>query len=380
MTPRSREQHQRPLKDRRRAHDDTGCAHQHLRGVYDTPSRLREIGTKSQPNADLSRGYPNTPPPLQGRVREGCHSPIGLDVASNGNTSPGFISGIKIARARNNIWLCFMIVSMLLACIPQLAIADESKEKIAPSTLLKHAQDAYDQAVALQSPNGSKVRTLFSEALKSYEAVLDQDINNAGLLFNAGNAAYRLGRYAQAIVYYRRALLVEPNSTDIQQNLELARRQVDLQIAPPTERKMLASVLAYDRWLAPTVWKYLAYFGYLAFWVLLTVRVARNGQTTRPPMAAMLCCLLVAGIAGRAFWLAADRFENPAAGVVARGQTDLLKGNGSGYQRRIDEPLPAGVEFELLEQRPDPDKRLWYRIRLADGTDGWILAERALLI
>ncbi len=272
---------------------------------------------------------------------------------------------------------CSLVLLAILWCLPHAAVADDSA---APSTLLTQAQDAYDQAVAMQAPNRAKARSLFSDALNKYEAVLDQGVQNAGVLFNAGNAAYRLGDYAKAIVYYRRALLIEPNADDIQQNLNQARRQVTLQIEPPTERKILASLITYDRWLAPTVWKYLAFAAYVAFWLLLTLRFARLRQPVRAPAALLALCLLVALVAGRAFWVAADRFEDPAAGVVARGQTEMLKGNGTGYQRRIDEPLSAGVEFDLLEQRPDPDRRLWYRIRLADGTDGWILAERALLI
>ena len=89
---------------------------------------------------------------------------------------------------------------------------------------------------------------------------------------------------------------------------------------------------------------------------------------------------MVALIAGPAFYMAVQRMRLPAAGVVLQDQTELLKGNGAGYQPRIDQPLSAGVEFQLIEQRPDPDEQLWYRIRLADDTDGWIRAERALLI
>jgi len=380
MMGRPLEQLRRRFNDSGRALNDMLCMHNNTRLGRNTDTRRQGENSAGQLNSELARSDRITCPPLQQGVRGGVDSPSNRGALTIGITTSWFNRHLEKNRFRIATVLSVVVLILLLTVCPQLAHADKSAGKSDPSVLLKKAQDDYDRAVALQSPNGSQARTLFSEALKSYEAVLDQEINNASVLFNAGNAAYRLGQYPKAIVYYRRALLVEPQATDIQQNLQLARRQVDLQIVPPTERKMLASVLAYDRWLAPTVWKYLAYFGYLAFWLLLTVRVARRGQTARPPMVAMALCLIVAVVAGRAFWLAAERFENPAAGVVARGQTDLLKGNGSGYQRRIDEPLSAGVEFELLEQRPDPDKRLWYRIRLADGTDGWILAERAMLI
>ena len=260
------------------------------------------------------------------------------------------------------------------------AFANEPISTSKHDALIATAQSEYDRAVAMQAPNSRAARKAWRNALEKFEVVLDDGVRNAGLLFNAGNAAYRLGQYAKAIVYYRRALLLEPNAADVQQNLEQARRQVKLKIAAPPTRAIWAYVSKYDRWLAPAVWRYVAYASYVLFWVFITLRWMGTKSRFQPPMALLAICLVVALIAGPAFYMAVQRMRLPAAGVVLQDQTELLKGNGAGYQPRIDQPLSAGVEFQLIEQRPDPDEQLWYRIRLADDTDGWIRAERALLI
>ena len=48
----------------------------------------------------------------------------------------------------------------------------------------------------------------------------------------------------------------------------------------------------------------------------------------------------------------------------------LRSGNGTGFEPVIEESLAEGVEFVILEERPG-----WWRIRLPDGTLGWISRE-----
>ncbi len=62
-------------------------------------------------------------------------------------------------------------------------------------------------------------------------------------------------------------------------------------------------------------------------------------------------------------------------GVVLAGEVVARKGDGTAYQSSFVDPLHAGTEFRLLEQRAG-----WYRIRLSDGRTAWIPAEAAELV
>lgn len=54
------------------------------------------------------------------------------------------------------------------------------------------------------------------------------------LLYNQGNAAFQVGRYAEAVSWYRKALSLNPRDVQAKHNLELAQRRMqDKNPAPP---------------------------------------------------------------------------------------------------------------------------------------------------
>jgi uncharacterized protein YgiM (DUF1202 family) len=78
--------------------------------------------------------------------------------------------------------------------------------------------------------------------------------------------------------------------------------------------------------------------------------------------------------AGASVWIDTTTADG-LSGVVLADQTVVRKGGGEGFEPRFAEPLSAGVEFTLREQRGD-----WYHIELADGKSGWVRAEDAGLL
>ncbi len=68
--------------------------------------------------------------------------------------------------------------------------------------------------------------------------------------------------------------------------------------------------------------------------------------------------------------------EHRAEGVIVADEATLRKGNGEGYQPQLERALPEGVEFRVLERRPDADSNIWYHVELRDGKDGWLRADR----
>ena len=65
----------------------------------------------------------------------------------------------------------------------------------------------------------------YAEAAAGYEALL-QEQQNATLYYNAGNAYFKQGELAKAILNYERALRLEPNHKDAKFNLEFAQSKI----------------------------------------------------------------------------------------------------------------------------------------------------------
>ena len=74
----------------------------------------------------------------------------------------------------------------------------------------------------------------FKKAIASYTRVLGSGYVSGPLLYNLGNAEFKAGHNAEAILYYERAAKLMPHNKDLRYNLELARsRTVDRIDAPP---------------------------------------------------------------------------------------------------------------------------------------------------
>ena len=66
---------------------------------------------------------------------------------------------------------------------------------------------------------------------------------------------------------------------------------------------------------------------------------------------------------------------NTICGVITDGQVVARQGDGPNYPESFTDPLHAGTEFDLLEQRSG-----WFHIILSDDSDGWIPDNTADLI
>lgn len=72
--------------------------------------------------------------------------------------------------------------------------------------------------------NAAYSNNKFEEAISQYEDLLKTQ-ESAALYYNLGNAYYKTGKIAPAILNYERAILLDPSDADIKSNLELAKLQ-----------------------------------------------------------------------------------------------------------------------------------------------------------
>lgn len=230
---------------------------------------------------------------------------------------------------------------------------------------LQRAQEAYDRGVSLKSTKPDEARASFAEAGQLWQAAVNAGADNASIHFNLGNAFVQAGDLGRGITAYVRAQRLAPLDRAIAANLATARSDVATPIAGDGSGDW--SAIAWWRVLSQSTRAWISVVAWLAFWTaialpFLGVRIAHRGW--RILRATSLVVALVAGgsvIADR--WMTASR---PLA-VVVSPEVVLRKGNGEGFEPQVAETLSPGIECLVLEARPG-----WLRIRLADGTEGWV--------
>lgn len=192
---------------------------------------------------------------------------------------------------------------------------------------------------------------LYEVALQHYEAALQDPCLAAGpLLYALGNCAYRLGDYAAAALYYRRALLHLPDRDEPRFNLRLAQEQLGVQAPIPGPRGV------FD-WLdsAPALWlvALLQTAGLLGLLVLR--RTAVRG---------LALLLLLFGLLGGLQQVLRRTATQPLYGVVQAQVAPLRQ--QPGQEAAVAGSLQAGEVVEVGE-----GTELWLFVRNARGS-GWV--------
>ena len=207
----------------------------------------------------------------------------------------------------------------------------------------------------------------FSGAADRYTAVLEGGYESAALYYNLGNAHFRLGEVAEAVLNYERAARLDPGDENIRVNLALVNQMLQDRIEPLPRFWMLS---VFDWWMAliPRGWLETAaaacYFVLGLAAVLMVLDRPRGWR-------ALLRTTTYAG----------------AVGTVFLGSTLLVRETGLGQPeqavvmapeaRVLSAPSDDGglTVFTLHEgTRVRIDRRAgeWAEIVLVDGKVGWL--------
>lgn len=113
---------------------------------------------------------------------------------------------MKTMRNLKKIILLLLIQSLALAAFAQ-------------QTVIKEAETAY-------------TKEEYGKAAELYEKVLKESGESPEIYYNLGNAYYKAGKIAPAILNYERALMLDPGDGDIRFNLQIAKQKTVDKIEP----------------------------------------------------------------------------------------------------------------------------------------------------
>ena len=205
----------------------------------------------------------------------------------------------------------------------------------------------------------------YARAVERYRGILDSGYASGALYYNLGNAYVRLDRLGPAIRYYEKARRLWPDDPRLRHNLEQARRRAGvyperLGQGPP---QTLADLVRGGSPLA------LFGVGGLLFGIGLVaaVFVGRLGAGNRErhllAWGAVVGGLLLVGAA-----LGISHVQSRHMRAVVVADTAALR-EAPNAEAVPDTTLPEGRLVEVRARREQ-----WRRVRLADGTTGWVPA------
>lgn len=236
---------------------------------------------------------------------------------------------------------------------------------------LEQANRAFEQA--LLSPTPGAAQSYYQQARAGYEQLVAVGVHNARLYYNLGNAYFRLHDLGHAILYYRRGLRLEPGNRQLQANLSYARSRRTDQIDVNSQRRptLFPQLFFWSDILSvPTQWA-LALGGYVLAWGCALAHLVWRRPALRWCLAGAAFVCLVFAVST---WFTQSQYTI-RAGVIVAEEVVVRKGNGESYTPQLPQPLHAGTEFIVLEERGS-----WLAIQLDNGISGWIRHNSATLL
>lgn len=224
---------------------------------------------------------------------------------------------------------------------------------------LAEASEAY--STALSEPDRDTRLAGFARAQRLFASLVDDGVETAPLYVDLGNAALQAQDSGLAVLSYQRALRLDPEDRTARQNLEYVRGRLPGWVPRPDDAEGFRGF--FDDRLLPRAWRVRGAaiaFVLAALAVVLSVRERPGAWRGLALLGFAVWVLLLAST------LVGGPSTRPLAVLVA-SETEARSADSALAPSALPEPLPAGVEVDLLEERES-----WARIRLANGRDVWV--------
>ena len=209
----------------------------------------------------------------------------------------------------------------------------------------------------------------FEPALERYHAIILSGSESSDLYYNMGNAAFRANSIGHAILYYEKALKIEPTHEDAIHNLEFVMRyRVDAFEEVPTFF-LRAWISGFVELFAEQTWSMLAMIFFIVILAGLLLYLFSRSMVLKKlgfigGLAALFLFILTISSA-----ISRHRdIVDPDTGIILAPSVVVRSSpSDSGTELFI---LHEGTKVEVNEAVSG-----WQNIKVVDGREGWILAE-----
>ncbi|MBM3329061.1 MAG: hypothetical protein FJY67_06250 [Calditrichaeota bacterium] len=211
----------------------------------------------------------------------------------------------------------------------------------------------------------------YSEAIAKWSQALEAGVADGALLYNLGNAYFKIDDLGRAILYWERAARMIGEDADLKSNLAIARaRLVDktdesvrLPVWDAVDRIRDALPAATLGWLAIIL--SLLTFGLMALrrWGRGMLRALTSGRWIVKPFGILLTLILSLLILK---WQAESAIQT---GIIVAPEAEVLSAPSTGSAKLLF-TLHAGTKARVLRKVGE-----WYEITVGSERQGWVQSE-----
>lgn len=230
-------------------------------------------------------------------------------------------------------------------------------------SLLAHAADLAEMKIQADS---AYARADYETAVKLYGKLAKQNATS-DVCYNLGCAYYRLDDMAHSVLWFERALKLDPSDKDILTNLEMARTKTIDKIIPQHEFILFTYFRAMTNWFSLRTWTIIALLSFVFVLVLLLLFWASDSIFARKCAFSSAVLLLLVCILSNVCALQQRNFKQTHTSGIIISPAVTVKSTPADNGNDLF-VLHEGSKVEIL----DSSLKEWCEVSIADGKVGWI--------
>ena len=283
--------------------------------------------------------------PTTGNEAMAAHYASALEVISS-------IDSDMKTRKNNSTKAVLPLILMLL-----LPVAADASNDVYVDSLWNTASQAYMDG-------------RWADAVADYERISGMGLESAALYCNTGDAYFKDGNVPMAILFYERALKLDPSYEDARYNLQLLNSTIQDRINPVPDfilkvwAKDICYVMNSDAWAIC----FIVLFALTLALVLLFILGATAAGRRTGFFTGIVTLLLAVASLSFSLWQKNDYMSADDA-IVMRPVTSVKSSPSSEASTDLF-ILHEGTKVHILDRVGN-----WNNIELADGRQGWILSK-----
>ena len=214
----------------------------------------------------------------------------------------------------------------------------------------------------------------YQEALDKYLSIEESGKESPALYYNIGNTYFQMRYIAYAILYYEKALRLEPNNPDIIYNLEVAREQCIDRIEPVPVFFLADWIRKSHQLLSSDIWTAISIILLVSALVFFMIFLFARGVRFRKAsfilsVVILLFTLLTVALA----WQSRKEATREDLAIVLSAVSSVRSSPGTQGKDLL--VIHEGTRLRVLEKMGD-----WARIELEDGRQGWVALNEIVFV
>ena len=214
--------------------------------------------------------------------------------------------------------------------------------------------------------NKAYIEGNYDKAIEEYHAILEDGEYSMKLYYNLANAYFKVGAISKSILYYNKALRVDPSQEDARHNLTLAEKRITDNVAEESEFFLAKWMRGLRNTMSCTAWSVLSLvsFASLLAFALLFLLASRISLRKTGFYCALVALLLFVATISFAISSRNDMLTHDQAIILSSSISTKSSPDRSATELFV---LHEGTKVRVVSEHNG-----WSEVVLADGKKGWI--------